>query len=183
MPTYDFTLGKITIECECEQCGKSFSYEQKIQTSISSRYMPRPRPEEVGAAAGPLKEKAQKILDTKKGLLVRKCPHCKQWQSWMTEGRQDGLAVTIGVAFGLLAAVIAGVVTYSNMIHGHNEVTTAIIATLIVGIIVLLAIGAIVDRIARPIVRKNYHPKTTVSPERFKEPAIGWVELNQVTGH
>jgi Zn finger protein HypA/HybF involved in hydrogenase expression len=182
VPTYNYTLGKITIDCECEQCGKPFFYEQKFQTSISSRYMPRPRPEEIASAAKSLKEQAQKILETK-GVNVRKCPHCKQWQSWMTEGRQAGLAANIGVAFGILAAVIAGLVTYSNLINGKNGVTTALLGALILAVIILLAVFVIMGRIAQPIVRKYYHPKITVSPERIKEPVLEWVELNSWTGH
>jgi hypothetical protein len=47
----------------------------------------------------------------------------------------------------------------------------------------MLIVTAIIERVARPILRKNYHPKTTVSPERFKEPSLAWVEINKINGH
>jgi hypothetical protein len=182
MPNYNYTLGKITIDCECEQCGKPFSYEQKIDKSISSRYVNRPSAEELNSAVTQLREKSQKILDTKKGLAIKKCPNCKQWQSWMEEGRQDSLALTIGVVIGLLAGLATGLITYSNVINAKNTVTNALIDGIGLGIVVMLIVVAILERIARPIVRKNYHPKTTVSPENFKAPSLGWVEINHWRG-
>jgi hypothetical protein len=79
--------------------------------------------------------------------------------------------------------VIAGLVTYSNLINGKNGVTTALLGALILAVIILLAVFVIMGRIAQPIVRKYYHPKITVSPERIKEPVLEWVELNSWTGH
>ncbi len=183
MPTYNYTLGTITIDCECEQCGKPFSYEQKIEKSISSRYVNRPAAEELNFAATQLKEKSQKILDSKKGLAIKKCPNCKQYQSWMKEGRQDSMALNIGLVTGILVGLVAGLITYSNVINAKSTVTNGLIEGIGLGIVAMLIVTAIVERVARPILRKNYHPKTAVSPERFKEPSLGWVEINRWTGH
>jgi F0F1-type ATP synthase assembly protein I len=183
MPTYNYTLGKITIDCECEQCGKPFSYEQKIEKSISSRYVNRPTAEELNSAATQLREKSQKILDSKKGLAIKKCPNCKQYQSWMNEGRQDGMALNIGLVTGILVGLVAGWITYSNVIAAKNTVTNGLIESIGLGIVSMLIVTAIIERVARPILRKNYHPKTTVSPERFKEPSLAWVEINKINGH
>jgi len=183
MPNYNYTLGKITIDCECEQCGKPFSYEQRIDKSISSRYVNRPSAEELNSAATQLREKSQKLLDTKKGLAIKKCPNCKQYQSWMKEGRQDGLALNIGLVTGILAGLVTGLITYSNVINAKNTVTNALIDSIALGIVVMLIVTAILERIARPIIRKNYHPKITVSPEHFKEPTLGWVEINKIKGN